>query len=322
MNVDQNVNPQVNNNRSLITANNSNLNELNINAITREFLTANPEYGVINIQDFINNPNVIHNPSGENYATSLQILLPWAETVTPLVSQSVKIYKLDENNNPEEILDTLSLDDATLVDENESFEVNKGDVVFMVQDSQEDDPTTTTKDEKKWWQKVGAFVADSAKTIYNGGKKTAVWLWDHGGEQVAEGAVKVGVGLAVDYLTGGTAAATASAIGGVEQKFLNGSKAPIAIEAPVAEGTKGQLIPWTTVVEPVDPNMRSNTRDSSSSYPDITNETNLTFNPERWTQVSYSVVKMPTGFWTGLRNRKVESQRLLAQRQLAKRQTK
>lgn len=313
-------NQNVNNNTRLITARNSNLNDVNINAVTREFLRVNPEYGVINIQDFLNNSHVIHNPSGENYATSLQILLPWAETVTPMVTQSIKIYKLDQDNNPDEVLDTLSLDDATLVDENESFVVNRGDVVFIVKDAQEDDPATTEKDEKKWYQKIGAFVADGAKTIYNKGKKCAVWVWNHGGEEVAEGAVKIGCGIAIDALTGGTGAATASAISGVAQKFINGSKAPVAIEAPVAESTKGQLLPWT----PSNNNdqMRSdnnNTRDFPNGYPDITNVTALYFNPERLLQISYSIIKFPAGFWTDLANRKIESQRLLAERQSARR---
>jgi len=288
-------------NNRILTTRNSNLNDLNINAITREFLTANPEYGVINIQDFLNNPHVIHNPSGENYATSLQILLPWAETVTPMVADSIKIFKLDENNNPEEILDTLSMDDATLVDDGESFEVERGDVVFMVKENEEDNPATTDKDEKKWWQKVGAFIADGSKTIWNTGKKAAVWVWKHGGEQAAQGALKVGVGLAVDYLTGGQTAAAAHAIGGVAQSFLNGSQAPLAIDAPIAQNTTGQLLPYNNR------NMRkSNTRAYPNGYPDITNETNLEFNSERFVQISYSVIKLPTGFWTNLLNRKLE----------------
>lgn len=291
MNVDA-QNNQINN--RLITANNSNLNELNINAITRDFLTANPDYGVININDFLHNDHVIHNPSGENYATSLQILLPWAETVTPMVADSVKIYKLDQNGNPEEILDTLSMDDATLVGDGESFNVERGDVVFMVKENEEDNAATTDKDEKKWWQKAGAFVVDAGKTIYNEGKKAAVWIWKNGGEDVATGLVRVGAGLAVDYLTGGEAAVAASIAGTVAQKFLNGTKAPLAIEAPIAESTKGQLIPWSNRND----NMRkSNTRAYPNGYPDITDITNLYFNPERYVQFSYSVITMPSGFW-------------------------
>lgn len=307
--------PNNNVNNRLITANNSNLNDVNINAVTREFLRVNPEYGVINIQDFLNNPHVIHNPSGENYATSLQILLPWAETVTPMVTQSIKIYKLDENNNPEEVLDTLSMDDATLVDENESFEVNKGDVVVMIKQEEEDNPATPEKNEKKWYQKFGAFVADGAKTIWNGTKKTAVWIWNNGGEDLAAGALKVGAGLAVDYMTGGSGAATSNAVGGVVSQYLNGSRAPVAIEAPYAEATKGQLLPWSGRNN----NMRSNTRDFPNGYPDITNVTDLYFNPERFIQVSTTVIRLPITFWHDLINKKVESQRLLAERQLARR---
>lgn len=291
MNVEE-PNNQINN--RLITANNSNLNDLNINSITREFLRANPDYGVININDFLHNDHVIHNPSGENYATSLQILLPWAETVTPMVADSVKIYKLDQNGNPEEVLDTLSMDDATLVGDGESFEVDRGDVVFMVKENEEDNPATTDKDEKKWWQKAGAFVADSAKTIYNTGKKAAVWVWKNGGEQAATGALKIGAALAVDYLTGGEAAVAASIAGTAAQKFLNGTKAPLTIEAPVAENTKGQLIPWSNRNNDM---RKSNTRAYPNGYPDITNETNLYFNPERFVQFSYSVITMPSGFW-------------------------
>lgn len=304
MNVDQNANPNPNVNTRLITANNSNLNDVNINAITREFLTANPEYGVINIQDFINNPNVIHNPSGENYATSLQILLPWAETVTPIETKKVAIFKLGADNTPEEVLDELDIeDDATLVGENESFEVEKGDVVLMVEKHPEDDPTTSDKDEKTWWNKAAGFIANGTKTIFNGGKQAATYVWKHGGSQIVDNGVKIGIGLVADYLTGGHAA---SAITGATQKLLTGPKTPLLIEAPVAEGTKGQLLPWPEVVEPgeVNPDMRSGTRDGSTSYPDITNETELYINPERFVQVSSSVVKMPTGFWTNLENRR------------------
>ena len=314
--LDNAMNEDVPNNdqRGLVRANN--LNDMNINAITRDFLNANPQYGVINIQDFLNNPHVIHNPSGENYATSLQILLPWAETVTPMVAQSIKIYKLDENNNPEEVLDTLSMDDATLVGEGESFEVNKGDVVFMAQKEEEDNPATTDKDEKKWYQKFGAFVCNGAKTIWNGAKDTAVWIWNHGGEEIAEGALKVGVGIGVDYLTGGSGAATAGAIAGVASQYLNGSRAPVAVEAPVAESTKGQLIPWSSRND----NMRSRTtRAFPDGYPDITDVTDLYFNPERLIQVSKTIITMPIYFWHDLLNKKVESQRLLAERQLARR---
>lgn len=318
--IPNNNNPNNNVNNRLITANNSNLNDININAVTREFLRVNPQYGVINIQEFLNDPHVVHNPSGENYATSLQILLPWAETVTPMVTNSIKIYKLDKDNNPEEVLDTLSLDDATLIGENESFEVNKGDTVFMVQDAQEDDPATPDKNEKKWYQKAGAFVADGSKTIWNGGKKAAVWVWNHGGSDVLPGALKYGIGMAIDHFTGGTEAANNSAEGGNDQKYIDGSKAPIAIEAPKAEGDKGQLIPWDkTDNNSTNDNTRSGTRDSPNGYPDITDITDLTFNPERFLQVSYTIIKFPDGFWTNLANRKIESQRLLAEKQLARR---
>lgn len=302
-----------NDQRGLVRANN--LNDMNINAITRDFLNANPQYGVINIQDFLNNPHVVHNPSGENYATSLQILLPWAETVTPMVTQSIKIFKLDENNNPTEVLDTLSMDDATLVGEGESFEVNRGDVVVMIQKEEDDNPATPDKDEKKWYEKVGAWACDAAKTMWNGTKDAAVWIWNHGGEEVATGAMKIGVGMGVDYLTGGTGAATAAAVGSVANQYINGSRAPLTVQAPVAEGTKGQLIPYTQRND----NMRSITREFPNGYPDITDITNLCFNPERFVQISTTIIKMPIDFWTNLLNRKIESQRLLAERQLSRR---
>lgn len=296
--------PENNNQNRLITANNSNLNDVNINAVTREFLRNNPEYGVINIPDFLNNTHVIHNPSGENYATSLQILLPWAETVTPMVTQSIKIYKLDEDNNPDEILGSLSLDDATLYDENEPFEVEKGDVVFMVEKSREDDPSTTGKDEKSFLNKCGAFVADGSKTIWNTGKKAAFWIWKNGGSQLAEdiarGAIKVGVGIAVDYLSGGSSAATAAATAAA-QSFINGSRAPVAIEAPLAQNTQGQLLPFNIN----NLNVRSKTRTREvfpNGYPDIEEEHDLYFNPERLFQISYSIIKFPTNFWTNLNN--------------------
>lgn len=303
-----------NDQRGLVRANN--LNDMNINAVTREFLRVNPEYGVINIQDFLNNPHVIHNPSGENYATSLQILLPWAETVTPLMTESIKIFKMDENNNPTEVLDTLSTDDATLVGEGESFEVNRGDVVVIIQKEEEDNPATPNKDERKWYEKVGAWVSDAAKTVYNGAKDAAVWIWNNGGEEVATGAMKIGVGMGVDYLTGGTGAATAAAIGSVASQYINGSKAPLTVPAPVAESTKGQLLPWSSRND----NMRSTgTRDFPNGYPDITNETNVYFNPERFVQISTTIIKMPIDFWINLLNKKIESQRLLAERQLSRR---
>lgn len=236
--------------------------------------------GFIDISNFLTSPYVINNPQQLNYATSLRVLLPNYETVTPTVLDNINIVGLDENGKPNRIYDTLDLDDATLVGDDEYIEVNDGDVVVWAELPEKDDPTTPTVNEKSTWQKIGSFIADGAKTIYNTGKDAAVWTWNNGGQEIA----KIGIMQGIDYLIGGNAEVEGKTD---EQLLLEGNSAPL-LQIPVSSNAG--------LIEYIPENNKR----------DVTNGDPVKINPDFLYYVSSNLVKLPENFASNLRSKKMD----------------
>lgn len=252
------------------------------NPLVREVLRETNTAGVINIPNWLTSPYVRRNPQSENYATSLRILLPEYETVTPTILENINFVGLDNDGKPITVYDTQSLDDATLVDEGESLEIEEGDVIVWAELPEEDDTTTPLTNEKSNWQKVGTYVADAAGTLYNTGQKALAWIWKNGGAEAA----KIGVAMGIDYMTGGRTSFTPVTISNV----LAGTAAPL-----LSRPDNNLLIPYNE-------NNENNNRKIKIT-PKL-GENNYEIDFTRLFYVSSTLLKLPnnTEYYNRLRN--------------------
>lgn len=204
------------------------------NASLREMVRETGSRGIITIPDFLTSRYVTRNQLGQNYCSSLTILLPGHEEVTPIDMIGFFPAPLDPetgkpmtNYNPGN--NFYKYGELPVVDgrTGETVTVQPGTEYHIPPESYYTVPADTTvvvveeddeEGETSNWKKIKAWSASTATTIWSGTKKATVWTWDNvlvpTGKVAIVAAANYYLGPAAGYIAGGTV------------NYLTGKQAP------------------------------------------------------------------------------------------------